>query len=124
MPGTAYWAITVAYDSGEYHFFEVLQRFRAPGETARQRLYEVACAHRHKAGLRERSRRVYRQGADAYYVRIEGRMSAHDLRFHLAELVWDSEKSPHPPAYSALPSPTGSEPRDAGPDGPGAPPPQ
>jgi hypothetical protein len=77
---------------------EEVARFEGTREQARARLYEIACTHRPRSGLRQKRREVYRIGdGDAYYAYIKGMVSTFGVTYQLAELVWSTEPGPKQP---------------------------
>ncbi|MFJ9559546.1 hypothetical protein ACIRQQ_05820 [Streptomyces fuscichromogenes] len=94
----ARWVVVVQFGNGEYYRVEEVTRFEGTPEQARATLYEVACTHRPRAGLRQQRREVFRVGnGDAYYVHIDGRMSTHRVFYQLAELTWSTGAVPGGP---------------------------
>ncbi|MGY0491295.1 hypothetical protein [Streptomyces sp. WG-D5] len=121
------WVITLEYGAGDGHSFGALTRFDSSRDEARAALYRYACEHRHRPGLRQRGREVFREHDDAYYVRVTGAMSTHDVRYRLAELVWSTDDGPDPgpprppsqwrrDVWAPPPGDTAAEPSDATPD--------
>ncbi|TXS53954.1 hypothetical protein EAO75_07500 [Streptomyces sp. uw30] len=91
------WVVVVQSGSGEQYRCEEAARFEGTLEQARARLYEIACTHKHRGGLRQQRREVFRVGAgDAYYAHVEGLMSTHRVLFQLAEQVWSTDPEPNP----------------------------
>ncbi|MEU6198910.1 hypothetical protein [Streptomyces sp. NPDC047061] len=87
--------VVVQFGNGDYYKVEEVTRFESTREQARATLYEVACTHRHRAGLRQQRREVFRVGdGDAYYVHIDGMMSTHRVFYRLAELAWSTGPAP------------------------------
>ncbi|GLP63421.1 MULTISPECIES: hypothetical protein [unclassified Streptomyces] len=96
----ARWVVVVqsGAEGGSDYSCEEVVRFEDTLEQARARLYEIACTQRPRAGLRQKHREVFRIGeGDAYYVRIQGRMSTFAVTYHLAEQVWSSDPEPKNP---------------------------
>ncbi|MFJ3773343.1 hypothetical protein ACIPX0_16755 [Streptomyces sp. NPDC090075] len=88
----ARWVVVVQFGHGEQYKVEEVVRFEATPEQARASLYEIACTHRPRMGLRQQRREVFRTGdGDAYYVHIDGMMSTHRVFYRLAELAWTSD---------------------------------
>ncbi|MDN3021277.1 hypothetical protein [Streptomyces sp. S.PB5] len=93
----ARWVVVVQAGLGESYDIDEAEHFEGTLEQARARLYELACTHRPRFGLRQRSRQVYRIGdGDAYYAKIEGAMSTHRVLYRLAELAWSTDSEPNP----------------------------
>ncbi|MDC0772286.1 hypothetical protein [Streptomyces sp. HD] len=93
----AQWVVLVQSGSGEQYRCEEAARFEGTLEQARALLYEVACTHKPRSGLRQRSREVFRVGdGDTYYARIEGRMTSHRVIFQLARRVWSTDPEAPP----------------------------
>ncbi|MEV5956025.1 hypothetical protein AB0M11_20005 [Streptomyces sp. NPDC051987] len=91
----ARWVVVVQFGNAEYYKVEEVTRFEATPEQARATLYEVACTHRPRAGLRQQRREVFRmEGGDAYYVHIGGMVSTHRVFYRLAELAWSTDAAP------------------------------
>ncbi|MER6077203.1 hypothetical protein [Streptomyces sp. NPDC001833] len=91
----ARWVVVVQFGNGEYYRVEEVTRFESTPEQARATLYEVACTHRPRTGLRQQRREVFRVGdGDEYYVHIDGMMSTHRVFYRLAELAWSSGPAP------------------------------
>jgi hypothetical protein len=87
----AHWVVVMRYGYGDQYRVEEAARFEGTLEQARAHLYEIACTHRPRAGLRQQSREVFRIGdGDAYYANIEGLMSTYRVLYQLAEQVWNS----------------------------------
>jgi hypothetical protein len=90
----ARWMITVEYptlDSGPS--LETIAEFDGTRDDAERTLEEAARTY--KVGRRERRRLVYRYlGGDAYYVYAMGVVSAREMVFRAAELVWHSDWEP------------------------------
>ncbi|MFF7287290.1 hypothetical protein [Streptomyces griseorubiginosus] len=90
------WVVVVDRAVGTQNDVDEVAHFEGTQDEARARLYELACTHRPSAGLRQKSRQVYRIGdGDAYYVNVEGAISTHRLVYRLAELAW----STHPESW-------------------------
>ncbi|MEU0967207.1 hypothetical protein ABZ357_17885 [Streptomyces sp. NPDC005917] len=90
----ARWVVVVQFGYGDQYKVEEAARFEATPEQARATLYEFACTHRPRMGLRQQRRDVYRMGdGDAYYVHIEGMMSTHRVLYRLAELAWSTDSA-------------------------------
>ncbi|MEU9347326.1 hypothetical protein AB0D74_39605 [Streptomyces sp. NPDC048278] len=87
----ARWVVVVQFGNGEYYKVEEVTRFESTPEQARATLYEVACTHRPRAGLRQQRREVFRmRDGDEYYVNIGGMMSTYRVFYRLAELAWST----------------------------------
>ncbi|MEV7980426.1 hypothetical protein [Streptomyces sp. NPDC086519] len=91
----ARWVVVVQFGNGEYYRVEEVTRFESTLEQARATLYEVACTHRPRTGLRQQRREVFRmEDGDAYYVHIAGMVSTHRVFYRLAELAWSTGAAP------------------------------
>ncbi|MFF7474346.1 hypothetical protein [Streptomyces sp. NPDC008092] len=91
----ARWVVVAQFGNGDFYKVEEVTRFESTPEQARATLYEVACTHRPRAGLRQQRREVFRVGdGDVYYVHIDGWMSTHRVFYRLAELAWSSGPAP------------------------------
>lgn len=92
-----HWTVLAQFDHGDQYRSDEAARFEGTLEEARARLYELACTHRPRPGLRQKRRDVYRIGdGDAYYANIEGMVSTFHVIYRLAELVWSSDPVPPP----------------------------
>jgi len=97
----ASWVVVVQFgnEGVDDYSCEEAARFEGTREEARARLYELACTHRPRKGLREQHRDVYRIGdGDAYYAKIKGMVCTFVVMFQLAELVWSTAPAPGAPA--------------------------
>ncbi|MFF4316308.1 hypothetical protein ACWDFR_21170 [Streptomyces sp. 900105755] len=91
----ARWVVVVQFGTGEHYRVDEVTRFESTPEQARATLYEVACTHLPRPGLRQQRREVFRMGdEDAYYVHINGWMSTWRVFYRLAELAWSSGPAP------------------------------
>ncbi|NEA97517.1 hypothetical protein [Streptomyces sp. SID13726] len=89
----AHWVVIVQYGNEGVDDFscEEVTRFEDTGDGARARLYELACTHPPRKGLRQQGREVYRIGdGDAYYARIKGKVCTFVATYRLAELAWST----------------------------------
>ncbi|MCT9082709.1 hypothetical protein [Streptomyces fulvoviolaceus] len=94
------WVVVVDRSFGDHHDVDEVDHFEGTREEARARLYEIACTHRPRLGLRQQRRQVYRIGdGDAYYVSIEGLMSTQRVVYRLAELAWSTHPESGPQAW-------------------------
>ena len=96
----ARWVVVVqsGAEGGTDYGCEEVARFEGTQEQARARLFEIACTHRPRPGLRQKLREVFRVGdGDAYYARIKGMMSTFSVTYQLAEQVWSSDPEPKNP---------------------------
>ncbi|MFD5013653.1 hypothetical protein [Streptomyces chartreusis] len=88
----AQWAVVVQSGYGDQYQCDEAARFEGTPEQARARLYEIACTYKHRSGLRQKHREVFRVGdGDAYYAVVEGMMTTHRVLFQLAERVWSTD---------------------------------
>ncbi|MFF5016059.1 hypothetical protein [Streptomyces sp. NPDC001165] len=93
----AHWVVLAQFGHGDEYRSDEAARFEGTLEEARARLYELACTHRPRHGLRQQRRAVYRIGdGDAHYADIEGLVSTFRVIYRLAELVWSSDPVPPP----------------------------
>ncbi|MFF4252853.1 hypothetical protein ACFY1L_16740 [Streptomyces sp. NPDC001663] len=93
----ARWVVVVQFGYGDQYKVDEAAHFDGTPEQARARLYEIACTHRPRMGLRQQRRQVYRIGdGDAYYANIEGVMSTLRVLYRLAELAWSTDPVPEP----------------------------
>ncbi|MFF1305078.1 hypothetical protein [Streptomyces sp. NPDC058307] len=96
----ARWVVLVqaSTEGGIEDASEEAARFEGTQEQARARLYEIACTHRPRSGLRQKRREVYRIGdGDTYYACIKGVVSTFRVTYQLAELVWSTGPEPKRP---------------------------
>ncbi|CAM5474756.1 MULTISPECIES: hypothetical protein [Streptomyces] len=91
----AQWVVVVQSGYGEQYMCEEAARFQGTREEARARLYEIACTYKHRSGLRQKHREVFRlDEGDGYYAVVQGRMTTHRVLFRLAERVWSTDPEP------------------------------
>ncbi|NNN32805.1 hypothetical protein HLK59_21045 [Streptomyces sp. S3(2020)] len=91
------WVVVVQSGYGESYSLDEVEHIEDTLERARARLYELACTHRPRTGLRQKSRKVYRIGDGyEYFVTVEGKISTHHVLYRLAELAWSTDTEPNP----------------------------